>query len=143
MTNYLITKQQINSIAFITPISVVAFKDVVILSVQESDVQNALGSELYNQVIIPGDELSYNPAFTDLVTKYIQPFMAFKIKSITLALTLAESADTIEAFNMLKESVYTAKATADSYYATLLSYVSSFYSAVSSEKPSLISGFLV
>jgi hypothetical protein len=127
----LITPTDINTIAFITPIEETKFKTDNI-NLVENKVASTLG-DFYNQVIDSPEN------YTELLTTYIKPYMAYAIKALTLNTILSDGGLSAEEINSYQTAIASANMTAKNHYSQLIKVLSSDYGITRK----LMSGFII
>ena len=128
----LITTAEINTLAFITPISVTLFKDNIMFSVEEKNLRAILGDDLQ-------DSVNADPtSFPILLGSYIKPFLAYQIKYFTLRLI---NSDLIvdASYTNLTEAIDQANLMARQQKSSLQDYIYSTYGIL----PNSIGGFTI
>ncbi len=129
----LITPTEINDIAYITPTDVADFKPSIIKTVEEVELPIIIGEVLLNMI-------QSNPSgFPNLIESYVKPFMAFRIKYLTLRLKISDQNLTPDELNSLLESTYQAELLAKANNSTLQNYVYSTYNIM----PSIVAGIII
>ena len=128
----LITKNEINTLAFLTPLDTDYFKTNIMYSIEDKNLQDVLGTSLFDQVnASPTD-------FPILIESYIKPFLAFKNKYFVLHLLSSElSIDA--AYTNIEDAIEQADLVCRQNLSLLRDYIYNTYGIA----PSSISGFTI
>ena len=119
----LISKSEINEIAYLIAIPEDDFKDSVISTVQEVDLRSILTAPLYDALI--ADPASY----VQLLNDYCKPYMAHRIKELTMALQKSEDPTTsTRASEIVDADVKYQADIAGQHYQNLNLYIARTYS---------------
>lgn len=129
----LITPPEINAIAYITPAPVEDFKPSIIKTVEEVELPIIISITLLKII-------QANPAgFPTLVESYVKPFMAYRIKYLTLRLKISDQNLTPDELASLLESTSQAELLAKANNSTLQNYVYNTYNIT----PSNVAGIII
>ncbi len=129
----LITPSQINAIAYITPAPVEDFKPSIIKTVEEVELPVIIGEILLSVI-------QANPiGFPNLIESYVKPFMAYRIKYLTLRLKISDQNLTPDELASLLESTYQAELLGKANTSTLQNYVYNFYGIT----PTIVAGIII
>ncbi len=129
----LITPDEINTIAYITPAPLADFKPSIIKTVEEVDLEIIIGKVLLATI-------QANPiGFPNLIESYVKPFMAYRIKYLTLRLKISDQNLTPDELASLLESMYQAELIAKANNSNLQSYVYNTYQIT----PTIVAGIII
>ena len=129
---YLITKDEINSIAFTTAINPNIIKDADIMQVENYILK------LTNQTIYDGMK-NNTPDYAELLNDYVKPYMAYAIKVLTLNNTLADTGLTGDEIYSIKQGIRSAVFNKNHHFSYLSNYLFSNYGIPRKS----ISGFII
>ena len=129
----LITPAEINTIAYIVPADIADFKPSIIKTVEEVELPIVIGNQLLGL-------LQTSPeSYPNLLESYVKPFMAYRIKYLTLRLRISDQNLTPDELDSLLESTYQAELLAKANNSTLQVYVFNTYGIT----PSIVAGILI
>ena len=129
----LIIPAEINAIAYITPAPTADFKPSIIKTVEETDLEIIIGNVLLTLI-------QANPAgFPVLVESYVKPYMAYRIKYLTLRLKISDQNLTPDELASLIESMYQSELLAKANNSTLQLYVYKTYGIT----PTIVAGIII
>ncbi|MEI6696902.1 MAG: hypothetical protein WCO13_12645 [Bacteroidota bacterium] len=131
----IITKSEIISIAYITPIDEADLKDEIIATVINKFIVSVINQSFYDEIVL------YPENYTTFIETYIKPCIAFYVKYFHIyQLSLDAGIIQVEFLKNLSDEVLEI---ATDKYNLLVNYYNLTYPPISFSSKQLISGFLI
>lgn len=130
MTKTALTSDDINKIAFITPVNELQINNHLIAAVENNDLYEILGATLHSVYV------EHHSFFDSIALSYINPFVAYQVKYLSLKLLASETTEQNES---LMSAIQQAEKLARKFKTNLQNYLFNTYGIL----PQSINGFTI